>query len=91
MCTYSITLNDELLTRTRKTFADERAMNVWLQQQVEALLTEYNAQQQLTRDNARRAIEEMRRQSEQNGNTEMTLEDINEEIRMAREARKVAV
>ena len=91
MCTYSITLNDELLNRTRKSFADERAMAVWLQQQVEALLTEYNAQQQITRDNARRAIEEMRRQSEQNGNNEMTLENINEEIRRAREARKVAV
>lgn len=37
---------------------------------------------------ARNAIEEMRLQSEANGNSEMTLEDINEEIRQARLARK---
>lgn len=33
---------------------------------------------------ARNAIEEMRLQSEANGNSEMTLEEINEEIRNAR-------
>lgn len=33
---------------------------------------------------ARNAIEEMRLQSEANGNSEMTLEDFNEEIRNAR-------
>ncbi|MBR4535555.1 MAG: hypothetical protein IKO62_02725 [Bacteroidales bacterium] len=37
---------------------------------------------------ARNAIEEMRLQSEANGNSEMTLEEINEEIRQARLARK---
>ena len=34
------------------------------------------------------AIREMQRISEQNGNSEMTLEEINEEIRLAREERR---
>lgn len=37
---------------------------------------------------ARKAIEEMRRQSEENGNSEMTLDEINEEIRHVRLERK---
>lgn len=37
---------------------------------------------------ARKAIDEMREQSETNGNSEMTLDDINAEIREARLARK---
>ncbi len=37
---------------------------------------------------ARKAIEEMRRQSEENGNSEMTLDEINEEIRQVRLERK---
>ena len=39
----------------------------------------------------RKAIEAMRIQSEQNGNAELTLDDINEEIRLTRKARKIAV
>lgn len=37
---------------------------------------------------ARKAIEEMRRQSDENGNSEMTLDEINEEIRQVRLERK---
>lgn len=40
---------------------------------------------------ARKAIDEMRQQSEENGNSEMTLEEINAEIRAARHARKEQV
>ena len=58
--------------------------------QVEALLTEFNTRQ-LIKANARKAIEAMRRQSVQNGNAELTLDDINKEIHIARRARKVAV
>lgn len=90
MCTYSITLSDELLRETRQAFADETAMDDWLQQQVEALLTEFNARQ-AAKTRARRAIEAMRRQSEENGNVGMTLDEINNEIRLAREAKKVTV
>lgn len=37
---------------------------------------------------ARKAIEEMRQQSEENGNSGMTLDEINEEIRQCRMARR---
>lgn len=87
MCTYSITLNDELIKQTRSSFANEDAMDKWLQQQVEALLSDFNAKQQVI-VNARKAIEAMRSQSEQSGNSEMSLDEINNEIRKTRKARK---
>ena len=87
MCMYNLTLNDELVQRTRRSFANETDMTAWLQRQVEALLIEYNTSQQTVRRNARAAIASMRRISELNGNSEMTLEDINDEIRQARQVR----
>ena len=87
---YNITLDDELIGRTRQLFASESAMTEWLQRQLESLLTEFNAKQTI-KANARKAIEAMRRQSEQNGNAELTLDDINKEICLARKARKMAV
>ena len=90
MCMYNLTLNDELMQRTRRSFANETDMTAWLQRQVEALLIEYNTAQQTVRRNARAAIATMRRQSELNGNSEMTLEDINNEILQARQVRKTA-
>lgn len=91
MCMYNISLNDELVMQTRQSFASESAMTQWLQQQVEALLVSFNANQQAVRQKARKVIEAMRLQSEQNGNDTMTLEEINDEIRQARAARKVTV
>lgn len=88
MCMYNLALNDELVRRTRQSFANEADMTVWLQRQVEALLIEYNTAQQTIRSKAREAVEAMRNISELNGNSEMTLEDINREIQLAREARK---
>ncbi len=88
---YNISLNDELVMQTRQSFASESAMTQWLQQQVEALLVSFNANQQAVRQKARKVIEAMRLQSEQNGNDTMTLEEINDEIRQARAARKVTV
>lgn len=90
MCMYNIPLNDELVGRTRQSFSDEAAMTEWLQRQVEALLIEFNSRQTI-KANARKAIDAMRRQSEQNGNAELTLDDINKEIHLARKARKVVV
>ena len=87
---YNLTLNDELVQRTRRSFANETDMTAWLQRQVEALLIEYNTSQQTVRRNARAAIATMQRQSELNGNSEMTLEDINNEILQARQVRKTA-
>ena len=43
---------------------------------------------ELRQAKAREAIKAMRRQSEENGNNGLTLEEINDEIRQAREARK---
>ena len=90
MCMYSIPLSDELVDQTRQSFTDEAAMTAWLQRQVEALLMEFNSRQTI-KANARKAIEAMRLQSEQNGNAELSLDDINKEIRLTREARKTAV
>ena len=91
MCMYKLALNDELVQRTRMSFANETDMTAWLQRQVEALMIEYNTKQQTIRRKARAAVEVMREISEQNGNSEMTLEDINNEIRQARQARKATV
>ena len=86
MCTYSITLNDQLVDQARTSFGSKSALDAWLQQQVEALLREYNRQTIVER--ARKAIDAMRVQSEQNGNSNLTLNDINEEIRQVRKARR---
>lgn len=88
MCMYKIALNDDLLQQTRRSFADEARMDAWLRQQVEILLLNYNAQQEAIRQRARAAIEAMRTQSEQNGNADMSLEEINREIQEARQARR---
>ena len=66
-------------------------MDAWLQQQVEAMLMSYNASQQVIRQNARQAIAAMRRQSEENGNAAMTLDEINSEIRQTRQNRKATL
>ena len=90
MCMYNLALNDELVRQTRQSFANEADMKAWLQRQVEALMIEYNTSQQMVRRNARAAIASMRRQSELNGNSEMSLQDINNEIQEARQTRKPA-
>ena len=88
MCMYNLALNDELVRRTRQSFANEDDMKAWLQRQVEALMIEYNTSQQMIRRNARAAIAAMRRQSELNGNAAMSLQDINTEIQQVRLERK---
>lgn len=87
MCSYNITLNDSLVEKVRSSFADEKALVLWLQQQLEEILLKYYTQKE-ARDNARKAVLAMRQQSEDNGNSELTLEEINEEIRQARQERK---
>ena len=34
MCTYSITLNDSMIEKVRPTFADDKSLQHWLQEQV---------------------------------------------------------
>lgn len=55
----------------------------------QALFSRVEAEQRQAR--AREAIQAMRRQSEENGNATMSLDDINNEIREARQARKAAL
>ena len=52
MCMYNLALNDELVRRTRQSFANEADMKAWLQRQVEALMIEYNTSQQTVRRSA---------------------------------------
>lgn len=91
MCMYKLSLNDELVQRTRKSFASDTDMTAWLQRQVEFLLMEYNKTQLAINRKAQEAIDVMRNISEQRGNSEMTLEEINREIQQARQARRTAV
>lgn len=87
MCSYNITLNDALVEKVRPSFADNEALEQWLQQQMETVLLAYYELLE-KRAKARETIEAMRLQSEQNGNSELTLDEINEEIRLARQERK---
>ena len=91
MCSYNITLEDALVEKIRPSFANDEELELWLKQQLEALLVRYYIQEserQERLNRAKNAIDAMRQQSEQNGNAEMTLEDINEEIRQSRLERK---
>ena len=91
MCTYNISLNDDLVMQARQSFSSESLMTSWIQQQVESLLKEFNERQQTVRMNARNAIDAMRKESEMNGNSNLTLDEINKEIRLARKSRKASV
>lgn len=91
MCSYNITLEDALVEKVRPSFANDQELELWLKQQLEALLVKYyieESERQRRLSRARKAIDAMRQQSEQNGNAEMTLEDINKEIRQSRIERK---
>ena len=41
MCTYSISISDEVIEDVRSAFADEDSLSRWLQQQMELLLIQY--------------------------------------------------
>lgn len=90
MCSYNITLNDNLVEKVRPSFADDQALTLWLQQKIEELLLDFYARQEV-QTRAKKAILAMRQQSENNGNSELTLEEINEEIRQARQERKKTI
>ena len=40
MCSYNITLDDTLVQKAKPSFADDKALKKWLQQQIEWLLLE---------------------------------------------------
>ncbi len=87
MCSYTITLDDTIVEKVRPSFADDQALELWLQQQIEELLLRHYTQQE-KRNRARKAVLAMRKQSEANGNSKMTLDEINAEIQQARQERK---
>lgn len=89
MCTINITLNNSLVEKVKPSFAEDNAFKLWLQQQVEKLLLDFYAQQEV-RNRAKKAVLAMRQQSESNGNSELTLEEINEEICQTRQERRKA-
>lgn len=41
MCTYNISISDEVIEDVRPAFADEDSLSRWLQRQVEMLLIQY--------------------------------------------------
>ncbi|MBR4391738.1 MAG: hypothetical protein IKT08_06510 [Bacteroidales bacterium] len=88
MCSYNITINDSIIEKVRPSFANETDFEQWLQQQIEQLLIQFYSSRKAR---ARLAIELMRQQSEMNGNSKLTLDEINEEIRQARKEKKNAV
>ena len=89
MCNYNITINDSLVEKVRPSFADDSALELWLQRQIEELLLDFYRRQE-AKQSAKKDIADMRQQSESNGNSNMTLEEINAEISQARQERKNA-
>ena len=45
MCSYTITLDDTIVEKVRPSFADDQALTLWLQQQMEELLLHYQLRQ----------------------------------------------
>ena len=89
MCTYNIKIDDAVMEDVRPSITQGMAEDAWVQLQVEMLFTKLAAsRRQEVFANARKAIAAMRKQSEINGNSRMSLDDINSEIREARAARK---
>ena len=44
MCRYSLSFNDAVVNEVRPHFADEKALRLWMQTQMEKLMREYAAQ-----------------------------------------------
>lgn len=47
MCTYTISVNDTLMETIRPAFADESAIEQWLQRQMDIIIIEFAAKQQV--------------------------------------------
>lgn len=45
MCSFNITLSDTLVEKVRPSFADDNALQLWLQQQMEEILLDYYVSQ----------------------------------------------
>ena len=58
MCTYNITLNDSLVEKARPAFADDKALQRWLQEQVSAVLEHFLSEQKETNVAQKAMVEE---------------------------------
>jgi len=58
MCTYNITLNDTLIEKVRPAFADDMAMQKWLQEQVNAVLEHFLNEQKETESAQKTMVKE---------------------------------
>lgn len=67
MCTYNITLNDSLIEKARPAFADNKALQQWLEEQVSAALERFiskrmeveSAQKAMVRESLTIAFDEL--------------------------------
>lgn len=59
MCTYNITLNDTLVEKARPAFADENALQQWLQEQLSAALELFLEQHTRVKDSMTTAFNEL--------------------------------
>ena len=50
MCSYNITLSDTLVEKVRPSFADDNALRLWLQKQLETFLLNYYVRQEPRRN-----------------------------------------
>ena len=89
MCRYNISIDDALMEEIRPSITQGMDEEAWVQLQVEILFSQLAAsRREATLVAARQAIDAMRSQSMQNGNSNLTLEQINDEILQARKARR---
>lgn len=89
MCSYNVKIDDLEMEVLRPTITSGMAEDAWVQLQVEMLFSRMaEAQRNAIVSKAREAVYAMRTQSEENGNSNMTLDDINEEIRLSRQERR---
>lgn len=67
MCTYNITLNDSLVEKARPAFADDKALQSWLQEQMSMVLERFlstrteskSAQEAMIEESLTRAFDEL--------------------------------
>ena len=91
MCKYNVTIDDLEMEVLRPTITSGMAEDAWVQLQVQMLFSRLaEAQRNTVVAKARQAINAMRTQSEENGNCNLTLDEINEEIRQSRLARRAS-
>lgn len=88
-----VRVDDELKNQATKVFDDigldlSTAIRMFLKKSVQVRGIPFETKMDRTGIEMLAALKELQKESEANGNSEMTLEEINEEIRLAREERR---